>query len=122
MNPNSLALATKPGSSDPQTGQTIAACLDDTVRRPLAMSSRMANILFTAQVQMSYACAVNARDSAQRSVANIEATWPASPVRDLMLNAYRAQAQSAEVLAAELLAGARRRCGLAFAQTGYGLR
>jgi hypothetical protein len=121
MNPNSLAYATEPGFADPQTTQT-GASLDETVRLPLAMSARMANILFTAQVQMSYACAVNARQSAERSLASIEATWPDSPVRELLRNAYRAQARSAEVLAQDLLASARRRCGLAYARCGCNLR
>jgi hypothetical protein len=122
MNQNSSAFATEPGSADPHSSHHGAASADETLRLPLALSARMANIVYTAQVQMSYACAANARKSAERSIASIEATWPASPVRELLLNTYRAQAQSAELLEHELLAGARRRCGLAYAQYGYGRR
>ena len=90
--------------------------IDDTVRLPLALSARMANIMFTAQVQVAYAYANDARQSAERAITNLEGSWPATPVRELLLNAYRAQAQSAEAMARNLLAGARRRCGLAYAQ------
>jgi hypothetical protein len=88
-------------------------------RAPAALGARVANIVYTAQVQMAYACANQARQSAERSIESIETSWPASPLREMLLNVYRAQARSADSIAQELLAGARRRCGLAFANYGY---
>lgn len=89
--------------------------LDQAVRLPLALRSRMANIAYTAQVQMAYACAANARSCAERSIADIEACWPATPLREMVLSAYRSQARSAEAMAAKVLRDARRVCGLAYA-------
>ncbi len=82
---------------------------------PMALGSRVANIALTAQVQMAYACATAARARAQQAAACIEESWPPTPIRSLVLDAYRAQAQSADQLARDILAGARKRCGLAFA-------
>jgi len=82
----------------------------------LELGKRVANIVLTAQVQLAYACAVDARDRALRACEDIEKSWPATPVRALVLDGYRAQAQSAARIAREVLAGAQRRCGLAFAR------
>jgi hypothetical protein len=65
---------------------------------------------------MAYACAKDAQDRAVRARDCIEKTWPATPVRALVLDGYRAQAQSAGRMAQEVLQGAQRRCGLAFAR------
>jgi len=80
------------------------------------LGSRIANIALTAQVQLAYACAEQTRERAQRAAQCIQRTWPDSPVRRLVLDIYRSQAQSAEVLAREVLRAARQRCGLAFAR------
>lgn len=82
---------------------------------PLALSSRVANILLNAQIQAGYACTVAARRRAQSAAAYVESSWPDTPVRQLVLDIYRAQEQSADLLAHKLLEDARRRCGLAFA-------
>jgi len=82
---------------------------------PLALGSRVANIVLNAQVQAAYACAIAAGNRAQSAAACIEQTWSDTPMRRLILQMYRAQAQSADVLAREVLQGARRCCGLAFA-------
>jgi len=82
----------------------------------LELGKRVANIVLTAQVQLAYACAIDAQERAVRARDRIEKTWPATPVRDLVLDGYRAQALSAGRLARDVLAGARRRCGLAFAR------
>ena len=80
------------------------------------LGKRVTNIVLTAQVQLAYACAMQAQERAERARHCIEKTWPATPVRDLVLDGYRAQAQSAGRLAREVLDGAQRRCGLAFAR------
>ena len=82
---------------------------------PLVLGSRVANIVLNAQVQAAYACAVAARSRAQSAAACIERSWPDTPIRGLVIDIYRAQAQSADAMAHEVLEGARRRCGLAFA-------
>ncbi len=82
----------------------------------LGLGKRVANIVLTAQVQLAYACAMDARDRALRACEGIEKSWPASPVRALVLDGYRAQARSAARMARDVLAGAQRRCGLAFAR------
>lgn len=82
---------------------------------PFALGSRVANIVLNAQVQAAYACAVAARSRAQSAAACVERSWPDTPVRRLVLDIYRAQEKSADDLAHEVLKGARRRCGLAFA-------
>ncbi len=119
MNPISTEFAMEPNSAAHLTSHPVPN-VDDTVRLPLALGARVANILYTTQFQMAYACAINARKSAERAIASIEASWPASPIRELTLDIYRAQARSADAMAHEVLAGARRNCGLAFAQYGYG--
>ena len=83
---------------------------------PLALGSRVANIVLNAQVQAAYACAVAARARAQSAGACIERSWPDTPVRRLVLDIYRAQEQSADAIAQKVLEDARRRCGLAFAR------
>jgi len=83
---------------------------------PLAFGKRVANIALTAQVQFAYACAMDAQSQALSAGERIEKAWPATPLRDLVVKAYRAQAQSAERIAGNVLAGARQRCGLAFAR------
>ena len=85
---------------------------------PLVLGSRMANIVLNAQVQAAYACAIAARSRAQQTVGCIERSWPDTPVRRIVLDIYRAQAQSADDLAHGVLEAARRRCGLAFAHYG----
>ena len=88
----------------------------DAFAAPLGLGKRVANIAMTAQIQLAYACALDAQGRAQRAIERIEKTWPATPVRALVLNAYRAQEQASARLAKDVLAGARRRCGLAFAR------
>ena len=83
---------------------------------PLLLGKRVANIVLTAQVQLAYACAIDAQERALRARDCIEKTWPATPVRALVLDGYRAQAQSAGRVASDVLQGAQRRCGLAFAR------
>jgi len=85
---------------------------------PLAFGSRVANIVLNAQVQAAYACATAARLRAQNAAECVERSWPDTPLRHLVVEIYRAQAQSADVLAHEVLENARRHCGLAFAHTG----
>lgn len=82
---------------------------------PLALGARMANIAYTGQVQFAFACATRTRESARRAIEHIESGWPSSPLRELTLDAYRRQMTSAERLQEEVLARARRSCGLAFA-------
>jgi hypothetical protein len=82
----------------------------------LLLGKRVANIVLTAQVQMAYACAKDAQARAVRARECIEKTWPATPVRALVLDGYQAQAQSAGRVAQDVLQGAQRRCGLAFAR------
>jgi hypothetical protein len=83
---------------------------------PLLLGKRVANIVLTAQVQLAYACAIDAQERALRAGDCIEQSWPATPVRSLVVDGYRAQAQSAARLAREVLQGARQNCGLAFAR------
>jgi len=85
---------------------------------PLALGSRVANIVLNAQIQAAYACAIAARSRAQQTGGCIERSWPDTPIRRLVLDIYRAQAQSADDLAHKVLEAARRRCGLAFAHYG----
>jgi len=106
--------------SEAQTLPRRAAAVHAPVRSvqaplPLALSARVTNIVYTAQVQVGYACASQARQSAERAIASIEASLPDSPLREMLLNLYRAQKSSAEAMAQQLLENARRRCGLAFA-------
>ena len=96
----------------PAPVQAPASALD----LPLLLGKRVANIVLTAQVQLAYACAIDAQERANRARDCIEKSWPATPVRALVLDGYRAQAQSAGRMAREVLESARRRCGLAFAR------
>jgi hypothetical protein len=107
MNPNSLGFTTEP------TAPRVRA--DETIRLPMVLSARVANLVMTAQVQLAYACAIDARSSAERALESMERSWPDTPVRQMLQDLYRAQAQSADLLARNVLAGARSRCGLAFA-------
>lgn len=104
MNPQPLAF--------PAPVQAPRSALD----LSLGLGKRVANIVLTAQVQLAYACAIDAQARAERARECIARTWPATPMRDLVLDGYQAQARSAARLAAEVLAGAQRRCGLAFAR------
>lgn len=85
-------------------------------RMPVALGKRIANIVLTAQVQFAYACAMDARQRAERASSCIQGTWPATPLRELLLDVYRAQAATADAVASGVLARARERCGLAFAR------
>lgn len=107
---NQRALAVNAQASAP-----VAQALEPT-SLALTISSRVANIVLTAQVQASYACASAARARAQYTLSCIERSWPQTPVRALVLHIYRAQMQSADLLARGVLEAARRRCGLAFAR------
>lgn len=107
VNPQPLATNAQP------QGHTPAA--PAMVNLPMVYGSRVTNIVMNAQVQLAYGCAVAARDRAQRATDCIERSWPDTPVRRLVLDIYRAQAQSADVVAHEVLESARRHCGLAFA-------
>ena len=115
MQPHSMVSVPKRVSP----GAFAGANLGQSVRMPLAVGARVANIVYTSQFQLAYACASNAQQNARRSIDRIRASWPASPLRDVLLNIYEAQERSADAMAHELLAGARRNCGLAFARTGY---
>ena len=96
-----------------------AAALRNALLTPLAasgsMGSRMANMVLTAQVQVAYECAICARDSALRATAHVIDTWPDTPLRTIVLGAYKAQVDAAEAAMHDVLARARRTCGLAFA-------
>jgi hypothetical protein len=89
---------------------------------PLALGARFANIAYTGQVQFAYACASRTRESAQRAIERIERCWPNSPLRELTLDVYRGQVASAEHLQEQVLAQARRNCGLAFASVAPAMR
>ena len=96
-----------------------SAALRNALLTPLAasgsMGSRMANMVLTAQVQVAYECAHCARDSALRAAAHVIETWPDTPLRTIVLGAYKAQVDAAEAAMHDVLARARRTCGLAFA-------
>ena len=96
--------------------QAPAAPTTNALELSLELGKRVTNIVLTAQVQMAYACAMDARQRAEHAHDCIEKTWPATAVRELVLDGYLAQARSAGRLAREVLAGAQRRCGLAFAR------
>ncbi len=83
---------------------------------PVALGRRVANIALTAQVQFAYACAQDAQSRARRAATTIERNWPDTPLRTLVLDAYRAQASTAAGMARKVLENARRRCGLAYAR------
>ncbi|HUD24693.1 MAG TPA: hypothetical protein VMQ45_03350 [Burkholderiaceae bacterium] len=98
--------ATRPASS----GSAAAATL------PYPLAARIANVALTAQVQMAYALAIAASENAERAATCIERTWPDTPVRSLVVQAYRIQARRRQDAARDVLARARQRCGLAYAR------
>ena len=83
---------------------------------PYQLAARVANVAMTAQVQIAYAVAIAASESAERAAACIERAWPDTPVRSLVVQAYRAQVRYRQDAARDVLARARQRCGLAFAR------
>ena len=83
---------------------------------PYQLASRIVNVALTAQVQMAHACAIAASENAERAADCIEQTWPETPLRSMVVVAYRAQARERLQAAGQVLARARRRCGLAFAR------
>ena len=83
---------------------------------PYQWAARIANVAWTAQVQIAYACAVAASENAESAAASVERAWPDTPLRSLVVQAYRAQARERGNAAREVLARARRRCGLAYAR------
>lgn len=85
-------------------------------RPPVALGQRVANIALTAHVQFAYACAHDAQARALRAAETIERSWPDTPLRALVLEAYRAQADTAAGMARKVLENARQRCGLAYAR------
>ncbi len=108
MNPQPLAISDELAVRAPRAQAAVSL--------PQALGARLANIVLTAQVQLAYACAMDARSRALRTIDCITGSWPDTPVRRLVLDVYRSQARSADVVASDVLAGARRRCGLAFAK------
>ena len=85
---------------------------------PYHVTARMVNVALTAQVQMAYAYAIAASENAERAAFCVEQAWPDTPLRTRVVAAYRAQAQERREAARDVLARARRRCGLAFARLG----
>jgi hypothetical protein len=85
---------------------------------PYQFAARMANLVLTAQVQLAYAVAVTAAESAQRAADDVERVWPDTPLRSVVARAYRAQASERQQAARDVLAHARERCGLAYARLG----
>jgi len=87
---------------------------------PIALSyrlaARIANVALTAQVQIAHACAVAAGENAERAAECIEKAWPDTPLRALVVQAYREQARNRRQAADAVLVRARRNCGLAFAR------
>jgi hypothetical protein len=86
------------------------------VALPYHLAARIVNVALTAQVQMAHACAIAASENAERAADCIEQTWPDTPLRSMVVEAYRAQARERLQAAGNVLARARRRCGLAFAR------
>ncbi len=86
------------------------------VALPCNLAARIVNVALTAQVQMAYACATTAGENAERAASCIEQAWPDTPMRSVVVEAYRAQARQHEKAARDVLARARQRCGLAFAR------
>ena len=82
---------------------------------PYRLAARMANIALTAQVQVDYAVAIAASQNAARAADWIEQAWPQSPLRSMTVSAFRSQAQERARAARDVLARARRQCGLAYA-------
>jgi hypothetical protein len=87
---------------------------------PLTLSyqvaARMTNVALTAQVQIAYACAMAASENAERAAVCIEQAWPDTPLRSLVVRAYRDRALERTGQGREVLARARRWCGLAYAR------
>jgi hypothetical protein len=87
---------------------------------PLTLSyqvaARVTNVALTAQVQIAYACAIAASENAERAAVCIEQAWPDTPLRKLVVQAYRDRAHERQGAAHEVLARARRWCGLAYAR------
>ena len=83
---------------------------------PYHLVARIANVALTAQIQMAHACAIAASENAEHAAACIERAWPDTPLRSMVVQAYRAQARERLQAAGDVLARARRRCGLAFAR------
>ena len=88
----------------------------DAVALPFHLVARIANVALTAQIQVAHACAIAASENAEHTAACIERTWPDTPMRSIVVQAYRAQARERSQAAGDVLARARRRCGLAFAR------
>jgi len=103
MYPNSTFPASRPSIENPTPF-------------PLALGARVANIVLTSQVQMAYACAMDACRRAQRASACVAQSWPDTPLRSLLIDLYGAQEHAAQELAGNVLARARRNCGLAYAR------
>ena len=85
---------------------------------PYHFAARMVNVALTAQVQMAYALAIAASENAEQAASCIEKSWPDTPMRSMVVVSYRAQARDRRQAARDVLARARRRCGLAFARLG----
>jgi hypothetical protein len=83
---------------------------------PYPFAARIANVAMTAQVQIAYAVAIAAGENAERAAECIERAWPDTPMRSLVVEAYRAQARYRQQAARDVLARARQRCGLAYAR------
>jgi hypothetical protein len=75
----------------------------------------MANAALTAQVQFDYAVATAASESAAHAADWIERAWPQSPLRAMAVSVFRSQARERAQAARNVLARARRQCGLAYA-------
>jgi len=80
-----------------------------------AAAARIANVALTAQVQFAYNCATAAAAHAQRAADYVETMWPDTPLRTMVVAAYRVQLLKSEQAALAVLRHARERCGLAFA-------
>jgi hypothetical protein len=78
--------------------------------------ARIVNVALTAQIQVAHACAIAASENAEHTAACIERAWPDTPLRSMVVQAYRARARERLQAAGDVLARARRRCGLAFAR------
>jgi hypothetical protein len=82
---------------------------------PYHLVARMVNSALTAQIQIAYACAIAASETAERTAAYIEQSWPDTPMRSLVAQAYRSRARERAQAANDVLVRARRHCGLAYA-------
>lgn len=86
------------------------------VASPYHLVARIVNMALTAQIQVAHGCAIAASENAEHTAACIERAWPDTPLRSMVVQAYRAQARERLQAAGDVLARARRRCGLAFAR------